>query len=76
MKTITINIKSCEECPHGSHTGAFTSGGAKPCCNHDETVKSKGNNCFDRVIPYSSSYDDLTGRTIRTPKSIPEWCPL
>ena len=70
----TILIKNCTDCPHLSHTGQYTSGGAKPCCNHNDTVKQKGNDCFKRVIPYKSNYDNPI--TIKTPKSIPKWCPL
>lgn len=60
MKCIPIN--TCEDCPHLSHTGMFTRGGAKPCCDHGETCKLKGYNCFKRVLK-------------KFPK-IPSWCPL
>lgn len=69
MKKI-IEISNCSECPNVSHTGVFTKGGEKPCCNHPETVKLKGFDCFERVIPYKSS------EGLRKPKSIPKWCPL
>lgn len=75
MKLIEIKIKKCTDCPHLSHTGQFTQGGAKPCCDHDDTVKLKGNNCFHRVIPYRATSNSPATRG-RTPKSIPEWCPL
>ena len=73
---IAININSCDDCKHVSHTGQLTKGGAKPCCNHDDTVKEKGHNCFDRVIPYSSEYSDIWNRNFRVVKGIPKWCPL
>lgn len=57
-----IKIETCRDCRHISHTGGFTKGGAKPCCNHDETCATKGNDCFKRVIK------DI--------KKIPGWCPL
>lgn len=72
MKTITI--KNCGECPNVDHTGAFTKGGAKPCCNHSKTVELKGNDCFKRVIPYRTDYS--TNRPFRVPRRIPDWCPL
>lgn len=58
----TIVINTCRDCRHVSHTGGFTKGGAKPCCNHDEIVALKGNDCFKRVIK------DI--------KKIPGWCPF
>ena len=66
--SVFIEIKSCGECPHGSHTGAFTKGGAKPCCDHKGTVALKGDDCFKRVIPHR-------GHTKKV-KGIPDWCPL
>jgi len=58
----TIRIETCRDCRHVSHTGGFTKGGAKPCCNHDEIVTLKGNDCFKRIIK------DI--------KKIPGWCPF
>lgn len=73
--SVTIEIKDCLECQYCDHTGAFTKGGAKPCCNHNQTVQKFGYNCFKRVIPYHTIFDKQD-RPIRSPKSIPEWCPL
>lgn len=71
MKIITIN--SCTDCPNLSHTGVFTTGGAKPCCNHID-ITTKEPDCFKRTIPYRVT---IIGRnTAKTPKSIPSWCPL
>ena len=75
MKQVTTIIKNCVDCPHVDHTGAFTKGGAKPVCGHLDIIKEKGHNCFDRVIPYKTVYRE-DGRTFRTPKRIPDWCPL
>jgi len=58
----TIRIETCRDCRHVSHTGGFTKGGAKPCCDHDETVTLRGNDCFKRIIK------DI--------KKIPGWCPF
>jgi hypothetical protein len=74
--SVTVEIKSCLECKHCDHTGAFTKDGAKPCCNHNKTVEKFGYNCFKRVIPYHTSFDETFHREIRTPKTIPVWCPL
>ena len=62
MKVITTIIKTCADCPHRDHTGAFTKGGAKWCCGHDETCRTRGYDCFKRVI---KNHD-----------KIPGWCPL
>ena len=70
-KQIIINIEKCTSCPELSHTGGFTVGGAKPCCDHPTTVKERGNNCFKRVIPYKNSH-----KSLKVVKKIPKWCPL
>jgi len=57
-----INIETCLDCRHSSHTGGFTPGGAKTCCGHSETCDRFGYDCFKRVID--------------PPNIIPEWCPL
>ena len=75
MKLI-ININTCRDCKHLDHTGEFTKGGAKPCCNHPVTCKEKGYNCFKRVIPYKNIYDNVFNREIHEIKGIPVWCPL
>jgi len=62
MKQIVTNIRTCHDCPHKDHTGSFTKGGAKDCCNHRKTVESKGYDCFNRII--------------KDPNKIPGWCPL
>lgn len=73
---ICINIKSCDDCKHSDHTGQLTPGGAKPCCNHSETVSQKGSDCFKRVIPYRTVYNEIWNRNMREAKTIPQWCPL
>jgi len=79
MKYVT-EIKSCEQCHHYDHSGAFTPGGAQPVCGHDKTVSKRGTDWAKRVIPHT--------RTILTNpegwerhgrvelKGIPRWCPL
>jgi len=62
MKNIVMNIYKCYDCPHSSHTGAFTPGEVKRCCDHPKTIKKKGRNCFNRIV---DEYPE-----------IPSWCPL
>jgi len=59
---LLVDIKDCNDCRHLSHTGAFTRGGAKLCCDHDDAVSSRGDDCFKRVIPATAHP--------------PKWCPL
>ncbi len=80
MKQIIIDIKKCTPCPHLDHTGTFTKGGAKPCCNHPEILKLKGMDCFERVIPnklvksFPLDPESIVGYW--KVKKIPKWCPL
>ena len=78
---IKLQINKCSECKHSDHTGAFTKGGAKPCCGHPITVKEKGYSCFDRIIPYRTEPSKLFPnsrcfKNDRIPNRIPSWCPL
>lgn len=73
---VIIKIEHCDECKYQSHTGSFTPGGAKPCCNHPMTVRQKGTNCFDRVIPYKSVWYETWKRNVRVSRGIPSWCPV
>jgi len=73
---IIIKINKCDTCKHCSHTGGFTKGGAKPCCDHDQTIKEKGINCFKRIIPYTMRYWEVYNREFAVIKKIPDWCPL
>ncbi len=73
---IKIQIKECNECKHSDHTGTFTKGGAKPCCNHPLIVKEKGYSYFKRIIPYKNKYDNFYKKEFHIAKKIPDWCPL
>ena len=77
---IKIQIDKCQECKHLDHTGAFTKGGEKPCCNHNQTCREKGYDCFKRVIPYKNVFIDnnilCLSREYHIVKKIPDWCPL
>lgn len=73
---VTIEIKSCNDCRYLTHTGAFTKGGSKPCCDHDQTCKERGFDCFKRVVKYHSVFEELIHRMIRIAYGIPDWCPL
>ncbi len=73
---IKIQINNCNDCKHHDHTGSFTKGGAKPCCNHNVTVKEKGYSCFKRIIPYKNKHNDIYNTVYHIVKEIPDWCPL
>ena len=81
---VVINIETCEDCHHKDHSGAFTLGGSKPCCNHKDVVNENG---AHRVIPYKTIYEDERHLFYKSthnnkkvpyivPKGIPTWCPL
>jgi len=76
MKTIVTTINTCNDCPHKQHTGAFTHGGSKPCCDHPKIIEAKGYDCFKRIIPYKKVFSDVAGRDLACVKRIPDWCPL
>ena len=64
---ITVIINNCEDCRHKDHSGAYTIGGAKPICGHDDAcVKRKAT--FDKY--------DWNQRIIEDLNKIPNWCPL
>jgi len=42
MIELSVKIKSCNDCRHRDHSGAFTPGGGKPICSHPECVKFFG----------------------------------
>jgi len=85
METI-IHIETCADCKHSDHTGAFTEGGAKPCCNHPHIIKTKGVNCFKRIIPFKNVWEEEKHIFYKSPnqkiiptkvmKGIPSWCPV
>lgn len=88
---IKINIKTCKDCCHLSHSGAFTKGGAKPVCDHPDAVKcvnysrgiSEPEGGFDAMNdenhPNYKAMEDYyhwKRRVIRHNFRIPSWCPL
>ncbi len=85
---IKINIKTCLDCDHVGHSGAFTKGGAKPICEHSyaaECVWKEKQEDPDaekywdwkyRVIPYRTKINNDLNVKYREPKKIPSWCPL
>lgn len=62
-KPVFIKIDSCHSCPHASHSGAFTPGGAIPLCQHDDFR--------DRRVKHK-----YVGRERKPSGEIPAWCPL
>lgn len=67
---VCIKIEHCNMCPHVSHSGAFTPGGAKPICSHHGAAYDrpgvKPENWWQRQLT-----KDKSGNLI-----IPDWCPL
>jgi len=69
---VTVVINKCPDCRHCGHSGSFTTGGAKPICDHPKVFRYvEGDDGWEcRVIPYSATENG------RVPKRIPAWCPL
>lgn len=65
--TITVNIRSCEDCRHKDHSGAFTPGGARPICGHHDA-------CSKRYLEYDKY--GWQQRVLPSDGAIPNWCPL
>ncbi len=67
---VAVNIRKCSDCRHKDHSGAFTEGGAKQICGHQDACStSRAKNLgFDKY--------DWRARVLNNDLSIPEWCPL
>jgi len=68
MAAKIIEISSCGECPHLDHTGAFTPGGAKPICGHEQAVAER--------LGKEGGLSGLRLMKRRGVVRIPQWCPL
>jgi hypothetical protein len=69
---ITVNIKTCKDCRHRDHSGAFTEGGAKPICGHSGSIMSGKKAKLEGIKnPYHWKY-----RVLDSDLNIPNWCPL
>jgi len=69
-QSVSINIDSCDTCPHLDHSGSFTPGGAKPICGHHDAAYGR---------PGVKPEDWQKRRLKKGPDGkliIPEWCPL
>lgn len=66
---ITIRIKSCSQCRHLDHSGAFTPGGAQYTCEHKSAPDPKGNSHWKYRVVNKKNPTQL-------PKEFPDWCPL
>lgn len=72
--TITVVINNCGECRHVGHSGAFTKGGAKAVCHHDDAVETATRNKSGIIgdDKYHWKYRVIKDRE----NKIPGWCPL
>lgn len=73
--TLTVCLRTCQDCRHNDHSGAFTPGGAKQICGHHDAyrwaTRDKQVNRKDKDDKYHWRH-----RVIKDPKKIPAWCPL
>ncbi len=79
MATRKIIIEICDQCPHRTHSGGFTPGGAFPLCGitkapeDQRMVDYRGNR---RILPWETGHG-RDGRAFRSyTGEIPGWCPL
>lgn len=69
----TIQINTCSDCPHVGHSGAFTPGGAKPVCDHDDATNRVCQ--FKRNVPKKERWH-WKYRQVKLDGAVPAWCPL
>lgn len=69
-KQILTIIKNCTECPHHSHSGDRTPGGAYLTCQHRTMLKTRGMHWNTRILPINNDKER------KYTKEIPNWCPL
>ena len=63
-----MKIYKCSQCPYISHLGAFTEGGAKNICDHEDAV-------FWATNSYTIDRYHWKHRIVN-PNTIPKWCKL
>lgn len=65
-----IHINYCNECPHVSHSGAFTPGGAKPICGNTLA-------CSARAVKNRHHWMNRVLSTLPNGNlEVPKWCPI
>ena len=67
---IEVEINKCSDCIHLDHSGAFTEGGSKPICNHEDAF------CTARAKQMGCTRYDWKYRVVTTDGPLPDWCPL
>ena len=88
---VTVNLNTCRQCHHVSHSGGFTIRGARQICGHSDACKVRKTR-EDFASEYPEYVDrDFEGinkgflpdwkyhwynRIVDAEKNIPSWCPL
>jgi hypothetical protein len=78
---MTNNSNTCENCPFRGHSGAFTPGGARNVCKHDDAYEDR----FEIPEEYRKGFYEVSAprnkyhwfnNHIGTGTPSPDWCPL
>ncbi len=72
-------IKSCNDCEHRDHTGAFTPNGALPQCHHPcakKNFRMSDHTGRDDREKGDGKYRKWKIARIDNPEKIPKWCPM
>ena len=70
---IRLIINTCGDCRHKDHSGAFTPGGAKAICGHDDAPKCATNG---KELEGTDAHEMYHWKYRVLEKGIPAWCPL
>lgn len=81
---IQVNLNTCRQCRHVTHSGGFTVRGARQICGHsDACIARKCKKEFKKEYPEYATTRDLSNwkfhwynRIVDADKDIPSWCPL
>jgi hypothetical protein len=74
---VSVCLRTCQDCRHNDHSGAFTPGGAKQICGHSDAYRwAVSSSAFQVDRKDKDDKYHWKHRVINDPKKIPEWCPL